>query len=428
MNLSIDLQRQLMTNKINMLPSIIGTPYMGIEVPNDHRQLITLGDIVETDEFLNSNAYLPMCVGVNTVGKTVVADLATAPHLLIAGTTGSGKSAGLNSMLVSLLLARSPAELRLIMIDPKTVEFTKYVGLPHLLTPIITDPESTTAALGWLIKEQERRYRLLSLMRVSNIQQLNALIRSENAKGNQVYDPIWTADMGGEPPVLKPLPYILLVIDEFADLMAVASSGKKGGQKPEALIGRLAAKARAAGIHLILATQTPRADIVTGSIRANMPSRIAYTVQNSQESRIILDESGAENLLGNGDMMVKYQKLNNSQLFRAHGPYTSDDDVHNVVQSWIDRAGDPEYVEGVTEFIDEEEAEEAVNGNEDSQGALDAKFDSIVEWIRTTFSAMSKPLSISEIQTTHSVGYNRAKRIHRQLQAEGIIDNKGNVL
>lgn len=428
MSLSTDLQRSLMTNKINMIAAVPGTPYMGIEVPNDHRQMITLGDVVESNEFLNTKAILPMCLGVNTVGNPVVADLTSAPHLLIAGTTGSGKSAGLNSMLVSLLLARSPAELRLIMVDPKTVEFTQYQGLPHLLTPIITDPESTSAALAWLIKEQERRYKLISMMNVSNIHQVNSLIRSENAKGNVVYDPIWTADMGGEPPVLKPVPYIVLVIDEFADLMAVASVGKKGGNSPEAMIGRLAAKARAAGIHLILATQTPRAEIVTGPIRANMPSRIAYTVQNSQESRIILDENGAENLLGNGDMIVKYQKLNNTQSFRAHGPYASNDDVHAVVQAWIDRAGEPEYVEGVTEFIDEEEAEETVNANDaGSSGSLDAKFDAIVDWIRNDLGNTTK-LSISEIQTTHSVGYNRAKRIHRQLQNEGIIDAKGNIL
>ncbi len=426
--LSTDLQRSLMTNKINMIAAVPGTPYMGIEVPNDRRQLITLGDVVDSDEFLNTKAYLPMCLGVNTVGKPVVADLTAAPHLLIAGTTGSGKSAGLNSMLVSLLLSRTPAELRLIMVDPKTVEFTQYQGLPHLLTPIITDPESTSAALAWLIKEQERRYKLISMMNVSNIHQVNALIHSENAMGHVVYDPIWTADMGGEPPVLKPVPYIVLVIDEFADLMAVASVGKKGGNSPEAMIGRLAAKARAAGIHLILATQTPRAEIVTGPIRANMPSRIAYTVQNSQESRIILDENGAENLLGNGDMIVKYQKLNNTQSFRAHGPYASNDDVHAVVQSWIDRAGDPEYVEGVTEFVDEEEAEETVNANDKgSSGSLDAKFDAIVDWIRNDLGA-AKRLSISEIQTTHAVGYNRAKRIHRQLQSEGIIDKDGNIL
>lgn len=427
--LNTDLQRSLMTNKINMIHAVPGTPYMGIEVPNDNRQTITLGDVVDSDEFLNSKAYLPMCIGVDTIGAPVVADLAVAPHLLIAGTTGSGKSAGLNSMLVSLLIARSPAELRLIMVDPKTVEFTQYQGLPHLLTPIITDPEAATAALAWLVKEQERRYKLLSAMGVSNIHQCNDLIKQEQAKGNVVYDPAWSADMGGEPPVLKPIPYIMLVVDEFADLMAMAAgNSKKGNNPPDALIGRLAAKARAAGIHLIVATQTPRADIVTGQIRANMPSRIAYTVQNSQESRIILDEVGAENLLGNGDMMIKYQKLRNSQLFRAHGPYASNEDVKNVVHAWIERAGEPEYVEGVTDIIDEEETEDSDSGDTYGSGKVDEKFDVIVDWIRTVYVAENKPLSISAIQTEHAIGFNKAKRIHNQLKKQGIIDKDGYII
>lgn len=427
--LNTDLQRSLMTNKINMLHAVPGTPYMGIEVPNDNRQTITLGDVVESDEFLSSRAYLPMCIGVDTIGSPVVADLAEAPHLLIAGTTGSGKSAGLNSMLVSLLLARSPAELRIIMVDPKTVEFTQYQGLPHLLTPIITDPEAATAALAWLVKEQERRYKLLSAMRVSNIHQCNALIKQEQKKGNVVYDPAWSADMGGEPPILKPIPYILLVVDEFADLMAMAAgSNKKGYTAPDALIGRLAAKARAAGIHLIVATQTPRSDIVTGQIRANMPSRIAYTVQNSTESRIILDENGAENLLGNGDMMIKYQKLRNSQLFRAHGPYASNEDVKNVVHEWIERAGEPEYVEGVTDILDEEEVEDTDSSDSLGSGKVDEKFDVIVDWIRTVYVAENKPLSISAIQTEHAIGFNKAKRIHNQLKKQGIIDKDGYII
>lgn len=426
-NLSTDLQRFLMTNKINMIACVPGTPYMGIEVPNDKAQVIRLGDVVSSEQFLKSTAILPMCVGVDTVGTPVIADLTQAPHLLIAGTTGSGKSSGLNSMLVSLLLAKSPAELRLIMVDPKTVEFSQYQGLPHLLTPIVTDPEATAGCLGWLIKEMERRYKLLASMSCSNIQQVNNIIKNQNAKGEVVYDPIWTADMGGTPPILKTIPYILLVIDEFADLMAMAASNKKC-TNPEQMIGRLAAKARAAGIHLILATQTPRADIVTGSIRANMPSRIGYTVQNSQESRIVLDETGAENLLGNGDMMIKYQKLNRSQLFRAHGPFTSDKDVANVVEAWINYAGEPEYIEGVTDYVDEEAAEEAV-GHEVQDNNVDQKFDSIVDWIRTTLipSGM-KRLSVSEIQTTHAVGFNRAKRIHRALMQQNIIDSKGNII
>lgn len=422
-NLETDMQRSLMSQNINIIEVVPGTPYVGIEVPNDKRQMIRLGDIIDSEEFVHSKAKLPMCLGVDTVGIPVIADLADAPHLLIAGTTGSGKSAGLNSMLVSLLFARSPAELRLIMVDPKTVEFSQYQNLPHLLTPIITDPDSTVASLAWLIKEMERRYKLLSLMNLSKISQLNDFIKEKNLLGEKVYDPMWCENTIGIPPELKPVPYIVLVIDEFADLMAVASvTRKKDGNTPEALIARLTAKARAAGIHLILATQTPRADIVTGAIKANMPSHIAYTVQNSMESRIVLDETGAEKLLGNGDMLVKYQQLNRSQMFRAQGPFTSNQDVEKVVSSWIQQAGEPEYVEGITESEEEENVE-----SEDSDGSaqqLDAKFDQVVEYARS-YCSSNKRLSVSELQTAFGFGYNRARKIHRQMQAQQIIDDKG---
>lgn len=426
--LTEDLQRTLMTDKINILKSVAGTSFVGVEVPNDRRKMITLGDVVQSEEFATSKAYLPMCMGVDTIGRPIVADLATAPHLLIAGTTGSGKSAGLNSMLVSLLLSRSPADLRLIMIDPKTVEFTQYHSLPHLICPIITDPLQAVASVSWLIKEQERRYKLLSLLHVSKISQCNDLIRSENAQGRKVYDPVWTADMGGEPPELKPLPYIVLVIDEFADLMAVSgSSGKKGDLALDQMIGRLAGKARAAGIHIILATQTPRSEIVTGTIRANLPSRIAYTVQNGMESRIILDETGAENLLGNGDMMVKYQQLKNNQLFRAHGPYASTDDVHAVVDSWIQRAGEPEYIEDVTN-LEEEDSDSFDDSSRDQDNQLDGKFDLAVEHARIYCANSNKGISVTELQSELKIGFVRARNIHRQLQQQGIIDSKGFLL
>ena len=422
-NLETDMQRSLMSRNINIIEVVPGTPYVGIEVPNDKRQMIRLGDIIDSEEFVHSKAKLPMCLGVDTVGIPVVADLADAPHLLIAGTTGSGKSAGLNSMLVSLLFARSPAELRLIMVDPKTVEFSQYQNLPHLLTPIITDPDSTVASLAWLIKEMERRYKLLSLMNLSKISQLNDFIKEKNLLGEKVYDPMWAENTVGIPPELKPVPYIVLVIDEFADLMAVASvTRKKDGNTPEALIARLTAKARAAGIHLILATQTPRADIVTGAIKANMPSHIAYTVQNSMESRIVLDETGAEKLLGNGDMLVKYQQLNRSQMFRAQGPFTSNQDVEKVVSAWIQQAGEPEYVEGITESEDEDTSEN--EDNESSAQQLDSKFDQVVEYARS-YCSSNKRLSVSELQTAFGFGYNRARKIHRQMQAQQIIDDKG---
>ena len=267
------------------------------------------------------------------------------------------------------------------------------------------------------------RYKLLSLMNLSKISQLNDFIKEKNLLGEKVYDPMWCENTIGIPPELKQVPYIVLVIDEFADLMAVASvTRKKDGNTPEALIARLTAKARAAGIHLILATQTPRADIVTGAIKANMPSHIAYTVQNSMESRIVLDETGAEKLLGNGDMLVKYQQLNRSQMFRAQGPFTSNQDVEKVVSSWIQQAGEPEYVEGITESEEEESVE-----SEDSDGSaqqLDAKFDQVVEYARS-YCSSNKRLSVSELQTAFGFGYNRARKIHRQMQAQQIIDDKG---
>lgn len=422
-NISTDLQRILMSGKLNVIEAVAGTPYVGIEVPNRHRKLITLGDIAECVTY--SDAKLPMCLGVDTVGNPIVADLATAPHLLIAGTTGSGKSAGVNSMMVSLLLKRSPDELRLIMVDPKTVEFTQYQNLPHLLTPIITDPFSALAAVSWLVSEMERRYKLLTSLRVPNIGECNELIRRENAKGNKVYDPAWSADMGGEPPVLKPVPYIVLVIDEFADLMAVSSGAKKGEKSLDGLISRIVAKARAAGIHFILATQSPRAEVVTGVIKANMPAKIAYTVQSAMDSRIILDDTGAENLLGNGDMIARFQKINNNELFRAHGPYSSTADVQAVVRAWIDEAGDPEYVEGVTDIEDETEVEEDRGSDNNGSSSRDEKFDAIVAYAREFCGASGKALSVSEIQTEFSLGWNRAKRVHKQLKTEGIIDEKG---
>lgn len=422
-NTAIDLQRILMSGKINMIDAVAKTPYFGIEVPNKHRKLITLGDIAQCVK--QSNAKLPLCLGVDTVGNPIVADLATAPHLLIAGTTGSGKSAGVNSMMMSLLLKRSPDELRLIMVDPKTVEFTQYQNLPHLLTPIITDPFSALAAVSWLVSEMERRYKLLTSLRVPNIAECNELIRRENAKGNVVYDPAWSADMGGEPPILKPVPYIVLVIDEFADLMAVSAGQKKGEKSLDSLISRIVAKARAAGIHFILATQTPRADVVTGVIKANMPAKIAYTVQSSMDSRIILDEAGAENLLGNGDMIARFQKINNNELFRAHGPYSSTADVQAIVRAWIEEAGDPEYVEGVTDIEEEETIEDDLGSSVGSSNNLDEKFDAIVAYARDFCGASGKSLSISEIQTEFSIGWGRAKRIQKQLKAEGILDDKG---
>ncbi|MGN1281709.1 MAG: DNA translocase FtsK [Succinivibrio sp.] len=431
LRLAPDIQRNLVSHNINVLTSVPEGPYVGIELPNAERQIIRLGDVISSPEFAEAEkeCILPMCLGKDTKGVPVVADLTMAPHLLIAGTTGSGKSAGLNSMLLTLLLTRSPEELRIIMVDPKTVEFTQYQGLPHLLTPIITDIDATVAALAWLVKEQERRYKLLSLLHFSKISQLNKFIKTENAQGRKVYDPMWSPEMGGYAPELKILPYILLVVDEFADMMAVASSLKKE-KSPDTNIGRLAGKARAAGIHLIFATQTPRAEIVNGTIKANMSSRISYTVQSGMESRIVLDETGAENLLGQGDMLVKYQLLRNSRTFRAHGPFSSNEDVANIVQSWIDYAGDPEYVDEITEIEEDEEDLQSGSMETDEIDKRDDLYYSVVDYARGEFQVTSnkKTLSITEIQSQFGIGFPKAKKIRKLLLQYQVIDKEGRVL
>ncbi|HAR79570.1 MAG TPA: hypothetical protein DCR21_01950 [Succinivibrionaceae bacterium] len=417
-----DLSRILMVRKIRMLESVPGSPYVGLEVPNAKRKMITLRDVVEQDPFRNTPKRLPLCLGVNSVGQPVVADLAKAPHLLIAGTTGSGKSAGINSILLSLLLKCSPSEMRLILIDPKRIEFSLYNNLPHLITPVISEVDQTTAALSWSVDEMERRYKLIEALGVRQLSEYNAKIRSANEQGQQVYDPMWTADMGGDPPVLKTLPYIVIVVDEFADLMSVAGSGrgKKSDKNPENLIARITAKARAAGIHLILATQTPRADVVTGKIKANMPSRIAYTVQSSLDSRIILDEAGAEDLLGNGDMLARFMDLQNYSIFRAHGPFASNDDVKRIVNAWQTYGGEPEYVDGVTDVEDEEDDipdMDAPNGPR----AHDTLFDDCASYARQYKETKGKDVSISALQVQFNIGYTRAKRIMNNLQREGIV-------
>ena len=419
----MDLTRNLLVKSIRILDVVPGTPYVGLELPNPKRQLITLGDVVTKDEFIHTKASLPICLGVNVVGKPVVADLAQAPHLLICGTTGSGKSAGVNSMILSLLLTCSPAELRLILIDPKQVEFSLYAGLPHLITPIITETEPALAALDWLVGEMERRYTLIRNMCVHTVDECNAIIREAEAAGQVVYDKSWTADMGGTPPVLKPLPKIVLIIDEFADLIATSSGNKKGSRNLETLLRRITAKARAAGIHLIMATQTPRAEVVTGVIKANIPSRIAYTVQSSTDSRVILDEPGAENLLGNGDMLVNYQKLEGSKTFRAHGPFACNDDVKNVVKAWIDYAGEPEYIEGVTDYDDESDEEPRQEDIPGQTQSIDKIFDQVAQYAREYYAQKQKSPPISDIQVNFNVGYARAKRLKMQLIREGVVED-----
>ncbi len=434
-NLESDIQQGLMCRNIIINEVIPGTPYVGIEIPNDKRQMIRLGDIVDSDDFSQSKAKLPICLGVNTVGSNVIADLTDAPHLLIAGSEGSGKSTALNSMLLSMLFAKSPDELRLIMFDPKTFELSQYQNLPHLLTPIITDPDPSVATLVWLIKEMERRCKLLSLMHQSRISELNDFIKEKNRKGEKVYDPMWCENTAENQPELKIVPYIVLVIDELADLIAVSSvTRKKDDTAPEFLIARLTAKASVVGIHLILATDNPRADILTGVIKASIPSHIAFTVQDEKESRLILDETGAEKLLGKGDMLVKYQDLNRSQMFRAQAPFVSSGEIEKVVSALHLYYGDPEYVfdheygEPVTESEEEDASyNNSIFDNDDcdfTKTPLDPKLVEVVDFARQ-HCIQVKRLSISDLQTSFGFGYNRARKIYRQMQALNILDGKG---
>lgn len=427
-NLVDDLCRVLKVppHSVRAISSLPGTIYAGLEVPSPKRRLISLYEVAHSREFQETQVALPLCLGENVEGKPVIVDLATAPHLLIAGTTGSGKSAGLNSMLMSLLLKRSPAELRLVLIDPKRLEFALYNNLPHLITPVIADvADKTQAALQWCVNETERRYRLMQAFSVRKIDEYNAIIERAQLHGDVVVDPAWTPDMGGTPPALQKLPYIVVVIEEFADLMAqISGRGKKGDFTPEVAISRITAIARACGIHLILATQTPRAEIITGAIRANMPSRVAFTVQNSMESRIILDESGAECLLGLGDMICKINGFNRNASFRAHGAFVSNSDVLRVVESWQEH-GETEYIDGVTELPpdEDEELESAAAGDGGANKRLDPLYDKVKEYALDYYARKHKAVPVSELQTIFSIGFQRARRLVYQLDLNHVYDN-----
>ncbi len=420
--LESDLARNL-TTSVRVLDTVPGTSYVGLEIPNPKRKLITLRDVVESEQFINSNAKLPLCLGVSANGIPVVADLAKAPHLLIAGTTGSGKSAGINSMLLSMLLTRSPNELRLILVDPKMVEFSLYQSDPHLICPVISETEQTMAALQWCVGEMERRYALMSKLGKRSIDEYNAYIREQEAQGHVVYDPAWTADMGGQPSRLRPLPAIVMVIDEFADLMDSFEGGKKKSDgHPETLVRRLAQKARAAALHLMLATQSPRSTVITGTLKANLPSRVAFTVQSALDSRVILDEGGAETLLGNGDMLAKFMGLMNNQLFRAHGPFASNEDVSAIVNAWNEHCGDPNFIEGVTD-VEEEEEDSDLSYSDSSMGMssrTDVLYDTVLAHVLEYQNQNNgTPPSISSLQADFGIGYPRAKKLFAMMKKKG---------
>ena len=409
-SLASDLAREMMST-IRITDVVPGKPYMGIEVPNPHREIVWLRDLIASDEFRYTQAKLPMILGKDLANKPVIMDMVDTPHLLVAGQTGGGKSVGINTMILSLLYKLTPEQVRLIMIDPKQVELSVYNDIPHLLTPVVTDMKKAANALRWAVDEMERRYTLLTHLNVRNITGYNNKIDEAEAMGMPIADPSWKEgdSMDKMPPALGKLSYIVLVVDEFADLMMTA------GKEVEEYIMRISQKARAIGIHLILATQRPSTDVITGVIKANIPSRIAFTVASPYDSRTILDSIGAENLLGRGDML--YSKAGSPELVRVHGAYMSDDDVINVADNWKAR-GKPEYIESILESPQEPEER-----SEGGAGELDARFDEVMAFVLETGITTA-----SGIQRKLNLGFPRAARILDQMEQEGILsapDHRG---
>jgi S-DNA-T family DNA segregation ATPase FtsK/SpoIIIE len=389
---------------------IPGNPYVGLELPNKRRQTVYLREVLDCDKFRETVSPLAIVLGKDIAGQPVIADLAKMPHLLVAGTTGSGKSVGVNAMILSMLYKATPEEVRFIMIDPKMLELSVYEGIPHLLTEVVTDMKDAANALRWCVGEMERRYKLMSALGVRNLAGYNERIEQAIAMGRPVPDPFWKPGdgMADSPPMLEKLPYIVVLVDEFADLMMAV------GKKVEELIARLAQKARAAGIHLVLATQRPSVDVITGLIKANIPTRIAFTVSSKIDSRTILDQSGAESLLGMGDML--YLAPNSSIPVRVHGAFVRDQEVHAVVSDWKAR-GRPQYIDSITRAS--EDGEPGSGGMENDE-ELDPLFDQAVQFV-----VDKRRASISGVQRQFRIGYNRAARIIEQMEVQGIVSSQG---